>query len=198
MSEDEKRKNLQALYRSIREDPNYRNERMGDVFVPGHGSCADGCLVFVGEAPGREEELRGIPFVGQAGRNLDTLLSGVGLDRGSVFVTNLLKYRPVNETGGNRSPSSRESRRALPYLLGELRILSPSLIVCLGLSSAKPLLDRPDLKMSQSNGILFEEHGLRIFVTFHPSPFNYSIPKKRKALQDAFRRLKKISSNPSW
>lgn len=197
MSEDEKRKSLQKLYHSIQEDPDYRNERMGDVFVAGRGGCADGCLVFVGEAPGREEELRRIPFVGQAGRNLDTLLAGVGLDRERVFITNLLKYRPVNRAGGNRTPSSQESRRALPYLLEELKILLPSLVVCLGLSPARPLLAQPGLKMSRSNGILFREHGLRIFVTFHPSPLNYSIPKKREALWDAFRRLREISSGPS-
>jgi DNA polymerase len=114
------------------------------------------------------------------------------LKRESVFITNLIKYRPIAKTGGNRSPSSAETRRALPYLLDEIGILSPSLVVCLGLSSAKPLLRNPGLKMSDANGLIYDRHGLKMLVTYHPSPFNYRIPRKREAITQAFRRLREM------
>ncbi|NLI81854.1 MAG: uracil-DNA glycosylase [Deltaproteobacteria bacterium] len=193
MDEEEKLRLLERLYDSIRSDSEYRSNAMGKVFVPGWGACGNECLVFVGEAPGREEELKGMPFVGPAGKNLDTLLSGIGLARAEVFVTNLLKFRPLSRSGTNRAPSIAESRHALPFLLAELRILSPPLVVCLGLSAARTLLGKTRLQMSQVNGTIQEAHGLRVFVTLHPSPLNFRVPKKREALEDAFRRLRELS-----
>jgi DNA polymerase len=190
MSDNQKNQMLADLYRRIQADEVYRGEHMGRVFVPGQGNLEDGAMVFVGEAPGREEEMERRPFVGQAGKNLNALLAEVGLDRDKLFITNLVKYRPLSKTGGNRSPSAFERRRALPYLLRELSILEPSMVVCLGLSSAKSVLGRQDLKMSESNGTLFEHHGLRILVTYHPSPFNTSNPRKRAAILQALLSLK--------
>lgn len=146
-------------------------------------------MVFVGEAPGREEEIELRPFVGQAGKNLDVLLAQVGLEREKLYITNLIKYRPLTNMGGNRSPSAAERQQALPYLRRELEILSPSMVVCLGLSSAKSILGKPDLKMSESNGALFSHQGLKILVTYHPSPFNYLDPRKRAAMIHAFQCL---------
>lgn len=190
MSEYEKRQMLAELYWIIQADEDYRNECMGRVFVPGLGSLKDGVMVFVGEAPGREEEMERRPFVGQAGRNLNALFSEVGLNRERVFITNLVKYRPVSRTGANRCPSAVERRRALPYLLRELSILRPSIVVCLGLSSAKSILGRGDLKMSEINGALFEHGVLEILVTYHPSPFNFGNPRKRAAMLQALMSLK--------
>lgn len=181
---------LADLYAMVRSDQTYRGTNMGRVFVPGHGSLEEGAMVFVGEAPGREEETQQRPFAGRAGKNLDALLARAGLEREKLFVTNLIKYRPLTNTGGNRSPSAAERQRALPYLRRELDILSPSIVVCLGLSSAKSILGKPDLRMSESNGALISHRGLKILVTYHPSPFNYMDPRKRAAMLHALLSLK--------
>lgn len=197
MTREEKAQKLSELYDAIAADSSYRTQGMGCVLVPGAGSIEDHALVFVGEAPGREEEIEKLPFVGQAGKNLETLLGEIGLSRRDVFITNLLKYRPVASNGSNRPPSAGERHYALPYLVEELRILSPELVVCLGLSAARALLDQPALKMAEAHNRLFEGHGLRIFVTYHPSPFNFMIAEKRKALHDAFRHLSSLSKRRS-
>lgn len=189
MSDEDKRRSLGVLYDAIRNDPLYRNRNMGEVFVPGDGSLKDGIIVLIGEAPGRDEEKEGKPFVGAAGRNLNTLLREIGLSREDIFITNLLKYRPRTPTGANRAPSSSESRYALPFLRAELKLLRPGLAVCLGLSPAKALLNTPHLKMAEVNGAVFRSEGLKLFVTYHPSPFNFMIPEKNKALREAFRQL---------
>lgn len=189
MEEGERRKNLNLLYDRLQRDPRYRTSAMGARFVPGVGSLKGDVIVFVGEAPGREEEEARMPFVGAAGKNLDALLRDIGLSREDIFITNLVKFRPMDGKGGNRSPSSAESRYAFPYLLEELKILKPRAVVCLGLSSAKALLNDPGLRMGNVNGASFERYGLKIFVTYHPSPFNYRTPVKREALRDAFRRM---------
>lgn len=181
---------LKGLYAEIQDDKDYRTSKMGRVFVPGTGPMLNAPIVLVGEAPGREEEKQQRPFVGPAGKNLNTLLQSIGLSREQVFITNLLKYRPMTPSGGNRSPSAKESRNALPYLLRELSILSPQLVVCLGLSSAKALLEDSDLKMEKANGRIFRKRGFTILVTYHPSPLNYQVPAKREAMEKSFRELK--------
>ncbi len=176
----------------VRDDPFWKNPAVGTVFVPGWGALEDGRLVLVGEAPGRDEERDRRPFVGAAGKNLTRLLEEIGLVREHVYVTNLVKYRPLAPRGGNRSPTAREQRHALPYLLEELRILSPGLVVCLGLPAAKALLGEPRLKMSAASGESFHAHSLPIVVTYHPSPLNYYTPAKREALHAAFSRIKTL------
>lgn len=190
----DKEKMLADLYDEIRRDPVYRTKRMGEVFVPGSG-LLEGCpIVFIGEAPGREEEKLAAPFVGAAGKNLASQLREIGLARETVFITNLVKYRPFSENGRNRPPSPAEARRALPYLLKELKLLEPCIVVCLGLSAAKTLLGNARLTMNEANGCVFEMQGLKIMVTYHPSPLNYVIAWKREALSAAFKKLKAICS----
>lgn len=184
---------LNKLFAEIRNDKYYRTPKMGSIFVPGTGPILNAPIVLVGEAPGREEEKQQKPFVGPAGKNLNILLQSVGLSREQVFITNLLKYRPITPSGGNRSPSAKESRNALPYLLLELTILAPRLVVCLGLSSAKALLGTPSLKMVDANGHIFQRHGLRVLVSYHPSPLNYMIAEKREAMERTFRALNTAS-----
>jgi uracil-DNA glycosylase len=194
MKPAERAEKLEELYDRIQRDTEYRNAGMGDVFVPGRGALGDNPIVFIGEAPGRDEEKERKPFVGPAGRNLSSLLDEIGLSEDSVHITNLLKYRPFAANGENRSPTPGERRYCLPYLMEELEILAPRLAVCLGLSSAKALLDDTGLKMAEANGRLFERSGLKIFVTYHPSPYNYRIPGKRKALLEAFQRIGELQS----
>ena len=165
---------------------------MGSVFVPGWGTLEDGRLVLVGEAPGRDEEVSQRPFVGAAGRNLTTLLGEIGLTREDVYITNLVKFRPLTSKGGNRSPNTGEQRHALPYLLEELKILTPRLVVCLGLPAASALLEDSGLKMSSANGVAFHRHSFLTIVTYHPSPLNYNTPAKREALHADFGRIRSI------
>jgi uracil-DNA glycosylase len=165
---------------------------MGTVFVPGEGRVVDASLVLIGEAPGREEESLQRPFVGAAGRNLIQLLLEIGLTREDVFITNLIKFRPMNGRGMNRSPSPAEQRQALPLILEELKILKPRLAVCLGLSAAKVLIDDRTLKMNAANGTIFHQHFFPTIVTYHPSPLNYCSPAKRDALHSAFLRIRSL------
>lgn len=185
MTEEDRARRLEELYAGMRRDPQYRNTRMADTFVPGCGSLGDELVVLIGEAPGRNEELTGRPFVGAAGRNLDALLDVAGLSRSSLFITNVIKYRPVSPDGGNRNPTGAERRRALPYLIEELRILSPRLAVCLGLCPARTLIGE-DIGMRQANGTVFRRFDTDMLVTYHPSPFNYMIAQKREEMRRAF------------
>ncbi|HBD10230.1 MAG TPA: hypothetical protein DCZ69_18415 [Syntrophobacteraceae bacterium] len=180
---------LQRLYQDIQNDRQYRNHRMGSIFVPGVGN-PHGSVVFVGEAPGREEELQRTPFVGPAGGNLNLLLDRIGWARNRLFITNLVKYRPLTATGGNRKPSLAESRYALGYLLQELVILDSQWVICLGNSSASVLVGRPGLKMSDVNGKVLPWKGRNLFVTYHPSPLNYNNPHRRQELIRDFDKLR--------
>lgn len=182
---------LTALYEEIWADPNYRNERMGRVFVPGDGP-ATAAVAFVGEAPGREEERLRRPFVGAAGNNLNVLLAHIGWQRSDVYITNLTKFRPFHANGHNRKPTAKESRVARPYLIRELQIVAPAVVVCLGSAAASALLQQPGLKMQQANGTRRSHDGLTVFVTYHPSPFNFHNPLRRKALFSAFDELQAL------
>lgn len=165
---------------------------MGRVFVPGEGAVDGHRLVLIGEAPGRDEEKFQRPFVGAAGRNLTRLLNEIGLIRQDVYITNLVKFRPMTARGSNRSPTVLEQRRAIADLREELEILLPDLVVCLGLPAAKTLLGDPGLKMNIVNGLSFRQLSYQTIVTYHPSPLNYCSPAKRDALHAAFLRIRSM------
>ncbi len=180
---------LQRLHERWRSDPFWTRPGLGSVFVPGRGALESNELALVGEAPGRDEERRREPFVGAAGKNLNRLLLEIGLTRDDVYITNLLKVRPMNSRGGNRSPSVLEQRHAVPYLMEELKILAPRVLVCLGLPAAMAILGRSGLKMSAVNGAVFHHHQLQAIVTYHPSPLNYCASARREALHSAFSQI---------
>lgn len=113
--------------------------------VMGDGS-PDADVVFIGEAPGKNEDIEGKPFVGAAGRFLNEMLEMIGLKRGDVYISNIVKYRPPN----NRDPSPEEKAAFLPFLKQQLDIIKPKLIVTLGRHSMEVLL--PGLKISQVHG----------------------------------------------
>lgn len=149
--------------------------------VPGEGA-PDAAVVFVGEAPGASEDRQGRPFVGSAGRLLDTLLAGADLDRGDIFITNVVKARPP----GNRDPKADEVEHHLPWLQAQLQIIDPQLIVPLG----RHALGRfaADAKISQVHGQVLEHEGRRLFPMYHPAAalHNQSL---RSTLHDDARRL---------
>jgi len=189
MNPSDKALRLERLYCRMRSDPGCGNGRMGSVFVPGRGTLDGPLFVLVGEAPGKNEEMEGLPFVGAAGKNLDSLLALARMSRREVFITNTIKYRPLTPEGGNRSPTGAERRNALPFLLEELEILAPKLVVCLGLCPARALLGASPA-MAEANGKLFHHHGLDVLVTYHPSPLNFNMAPKRQAMETVFKRLK--------
>lgn len=106
----------------------------------------DADIVFVGEAPGKNEDERGLPFVGAAGKFLDEMLSSVGFNRKDVYITNIVKYRPP----GNRDPLPEEKAAFWPYLLKQLAVIGPKIVVTLGRHSGQAFL--PDLRISTDHG----------------------------------------------
>jgi uracil-DNA glycosylase family 4 len=121
-------------------------------------------LVFVGEAPGRDEDLQGIPFVGKAGELLTNMIVRMGMSRDDVYICNVLKCRPPN----NRNPLPSEIDRCQPYLLRQLRVIGPEVIVALGTFAAQTLLATKE-PISKLRGRFHEYHGIPLMPTFHPS-----------------------------
>lgn len=113
--------------------------------VPGEGN-PNANIVFIGEAPGKKEDETGRPFVGASGKFLEELLAGIGLKRQDVFITSILKYRPPN----NRDPRPGEKAESWPYMLAQLEVIAPKLVVTLGRHSAMQFL--PDFQIGRDHG----------------------------------------------
>ena len=144
---------------------------IGTQTVFGNGP-ATARLMFVGEAPGAQEDRAGQPFVGPAGRLFDEALQQAGLDRAEIYVTNTVKHRPWVQQGPrqkNRPPKQSEINACRPWLREELRLIQPELIVCLGAVAAKELLGK-DFKLTQQRGQWHEgPNGAAVLATLHPS-----------------------------
>lgn len=154
--------------------------RRSVVFGTGN-VCAK--LVFVGEAPGEEEDRQGIPFVGAAGQQLNKIIKAMGLSREEVFICNVLKCRPP----GNRSPRPEEVHNCLPYLERQLAIIRPAVICALGTFAARALTGS-DQNISALRGRFYDYHGMRLMCTYHPSYLLRNPSEKRKVWED----MKKI------
>lgn len=128
----------------------------------------DAQIVFIGEAPGKNEDQQGLPFVGAAGKFLDEMLTTIGLSRKDVYITNIVKYRPPN----NRDPLPAEKAEFLPYLKKQLAIISPKLVVTLGRHSMDSLL--PGLRISQCHGQAKRYQGQVYMPLFHPAAALYN------------------------
>lgn len=136
--------------------------------------------LFVGEAPGAEEDERGEPFVGQAGKLLDSMLDAIGLRRGeNVYIANSVKCRPPN----NRTPEPAETAACWPYLERQIELLQPKLIVALGRRAAQTLLQR-EIKIGAVRGQQFDYKGTPLIVTYHPAYLLRNLPDKGKAWED--------------
>ena len=140
-------------------------------------------LVFVGEAPGREEDLQGKPFVGAAGQLLTKMIEAMGLRREDVYICNVLKDRPP----GNRIPLPEEVEACLPFLIQQLEILHPNVICTLGAVAAKALLG-PHVSIMQVRGHLSSYQQIPLIPTLHPAYLLRNPPAKRLVWQD----LKKV------
>ncbi len=147
--------------------------------VPGVGDPHAEWL-FVGEAPGSEEDARGEPFVGQAGKLLDNMLAALGMKRGeNVYIANVLKCRPP----GNRTPEPGEVEACRPYLDRQVALIEPKIIVALGKSAATTLLDI-DATIASLRGRAHRYRGVPLVVTYHPAYLLRNLPDKAKAWED--------------
>ena len=147
--------------------------------VPGVGD-RNADWLFVGEAPGAEEDARGEPFVGQAGRLLDNMLAALGMARNrNVYIANVLKCRPPN----NRAPEPAEAEACRPYLERQIALLQPKLIVALGKSAAALLLGT-EATIASLRGRVHRYRGVPLVVTYHPAYLLRSLPDKAKAWED--------------
>jgi uracil-DNA glycosylase family 4 len=141
-------------------------------FVFGDGS-PQARIVFVGEAPGHDEDQTGIPFIGRAGQLLNEMLLENGLDRKSVYICNTLKCRPP----GNRDPLPEEKATCRPYLRTQLSLISPDIIVCLGKHAANELLGT-ELPMKDLRGRVIPWEGMKLLVTYHPAYYLRNMSQK--------------------
>ena len=147
--------------------------------VPGVGDPRARWLL-VGEAPGAEEDARGEPFVGQAGRLLDNMLGALGLARGrDVYIANVLKCRPPN----NRTPEPLEAAACRPYLDRQIELLEPGLILALGKSAATALLG-VDATIASLRGRIHRYRGVPLVVTYHPAYLLRNLADKAKSWED--------------
>lgn len=145
--------------------------------VIGEGNL-DAEVVFIGEAPGKNEDLLGRPFVGAAGKFLDEMLGHAGLKREDVYITNIVKYRPPN----NRDPEPTEKEAFWPYLLRQLKVIQPKLIVTLGRHSMEYFL--PSQRISDIHGQPKRNGDLVIMPLFHPAAALYNGGMRQTLIDD--------------
>lgn len=144
-------------------------------------------LMFIGEAPGREEDLQGKPFVGRSGKLLNRILDAIGLSRQEVYITNIVKCRPPN----NRRPLPQEIERSQPLLLSQIKIIRPKAICTLGSAALEGLLLEP-VKITQVRGKKLLWHRIPVIPTYHPA-FILRNPQALQTLIDDITTAAKIA-----
>jgi uracil-DNA glycosylase len=150
------------------------------VFADGN---PQGRVMFVGEAPGREEDLEGLPFVGRSGKLLDLMMAAIGLDRSSAYITNIIPWRPP----GNRTPTPQESQICLPFILRQIELADPDVLVCLGGPAAQALLGVKEGILRARGRFLSYQTGsreIRAIATLHPAYLLRQPLQKRLAWRD--------------
>lgn len=178
---------LSELHKRIRRCKKCALGKKRKKAVPGEGPPRPK-VMFVGEAPGRKEDLEGKPFVGRAGKLLDELLAVAGLKRKNVFITSVVKCRPPK----NRKPKRAEREACNPYLIEQIKLIKPRIIVMLGNVALKTMLGKKVKSgiMKIHRKVIW--HGDTIyFPTFHPAAGIRSTRTKKKLVED-FKRLKKL------
>ena len=140
-------------------------------------------VMFVGEAPGREEDIQGLPFVGRSGQLLDRMMASIGLDRTSAYIANIVPWRPP----GNRTPTPQESAICVPFILRQIELANPDLLVCLGGPAAQTLLNiREGIVKSRGRWFRYQTGAreIRALATFHPAYLLRQPLQKRLAWRD--------------
>ena len=160
-----------------------RDNAHGVVFGDGDPNAG---LMFVGEAPGADEDRLGKPFVGAAGQLLEKIMGSVGLQRSDVYITNIAKCRPP----GNRLPKREEAEACFIYLVRQIELIQPCLIVCLGGLATQSLVHK-DAKITLVRGNVFEKGSIKIIPTFHPAAILRDANKKMPVWED-FKKIKEL------
>ena len=139
-------------------------------------------VMLVGEAPGRDEDIEGVPFVGRSGKLLDLMLAAIGLDRSSVYIANVVPWRPP----GNRTPTPQETQICLPFITRQIELADPDILVCLGGPSAQTLLGQSGITKIRGRWFSYAtgSREIRAMPTFHPAFLLRSPLQKRFAWRD--------------
>ncbi len=159
--------------------------------VFGEGS-AEARLVFVGEAPGADEDMQGRPFVGKAGQLLTKIINAINLKRADVYIANIIKCRPPQ----NRNPGDDEVRACIPFLKKQLKVIKPDIICTLGRIAAKALLET-DRGITELRGTFYQFGDIKVMPTFHPSYLLRNPDKKRETWIDMQKVQKEYFKNSS-
>ena len=186
-SKSEALKHLQRQVIACTACPLYRTRTHA---VPGEGSPT-AKLIFVGEAPGREEDLQGRPFVGAAGQLLTKMIQAIGLAREDVYICNVLKDRPP----ANRMPLPEEVEACRPFLERQLAIIQPAVICTLGAVAAKALLG-PEVAITKIRGRVLSYEGIPVVPTFHPAYLLRNPPAKKFVWLD-LKLVKRLLDHPA-
>jgi DNA polymerase len=172
--------------------PHLARSRKSVVFGVGDPKAS---LMFVGEAPGADEDEQGEPFVGKAGQLLTKIIQAMEFSRDTVFIANILKCRPdtPGQSAGNRKPTPEEMNTCLPYLLAQIDIIKPKVIVALGATAVEGLLGKT-LGITKLRGHFREFHGIPLMPTYHPAYMlrNQSMAIKREVWEDMLQVLEKL------
>ena len=151
--------------------------RTNSVFGVGN---PDADILFVGEGPGEQEDLKGEPFVGKAGQLLDKMLACISLSRGeNVYIANIVKCRPPH----NRDPLPEERMACLPFLREQTKLLRPKIIICLGRVAAKVII-KEDFRITAEHGQWFERNGVQMTAIYHPSALLRDVSKRPETFDD--------------
>lgn len=146
-------------------------------------------IMFVGEGPGEQEDLKGEPFVGPAGKLLDDMLSIIDLDRSNIYIANIVKCRPPR----NRDPLEEEQTACLDYLRQQVSLVKPKIIVCLGRIAATRLI-RPDFRITREHGTWTERDGILMTAIYHPSALLRDVTKRPDTFDDLLAIRDKLKS----
>lgn len=150
--------------------------RTNVVFGSGNEKAS---VMLIGEAPGQSEDREGMPFIGRAGKLLDSMLLALGTRREDIYIANILKCRPPK----NRDPLPAEEDMCLPWLRSQFDIIKPKIVVCLGRIAAKRMIS-PAFKITKDHGTVYEKDGVSIMATFHPAAVLRNPNYKPLVLQD--------------
>jgi len=183
-----KREKLKDFYFLIRNCSRCELHKTRTNFVFGSGN-SNSPVIFVGEAPGKNEDLQGKPFVGQAGKLLDELLESIGFARKEVFIANVLKCRPPL----NRDPSEHEINTCKEYLFRQIEIINPRVVCTMGRYSTQLILDT-DTGINKLRGNIYKRDGRVIIPINHPAAAIYT-PSRMQILREDFKKLKSILDN---
>lgn len=144
-------------------------------------------VMFIGEGPGEQEDLRGEPFVGPAGKLLDDMISIIDLDRCNSYIANIVKCRPPH----NRDPLETEQDACIDYLRNQVALIKPKIIVCLGRISAKRLID-PEYRITRQHGSWVQKGGIWMTAIYHPSALLRDVSKRPETFDDLLSIREKI------